>query len=407
VFIRVHLWLRALAAGAFWSTAALVILAAPSCRSAEDTPDNGARETPKQRGSETRPTATSGPASPASRAEVQELKKEAREVIARVIEDFPHSAVPHVMMGAMHARFGNGAEAMKCWEKCLKIDPRHLDAHAAMAVLALDAGQYEQAVKRWRKAMEIDPEVAGGRIGLARALMGLGKAKQAASVLEQELAKSPNQAPARTFLGKAYLVSGQFEKAGEHYKAAIAVQSDYSRAYYGLSMVCARLGRKDQARRYMEKFRKLKARDRAAAVNRKGRYRDVAAVRDLVALAYTEAGVFYRAGGYPIRAEQHWLKAAEFAPTNPVCRAMLGSLYTANLRYAEALRIYEQVVKLSPDSAEYRMRLGTLHVQLGQLDAGMAALERAIELDGDNRQYRKIYQEIRRRKGLPPAEGTR
>jgi len=379
----------------------LVMLSAGSCRRAEDT-DSGGEQRQGARAADTPGPTTSS----ASRAEVEALKKEAYDVIDRLIKDFPHDPTPHVVMGAVHARFGNGAEAMKCWNKCLEMNPRHLDAHAAMAVLALDEGQYEKAARRWRKAIEIDPNVPGGRVGLGRALMGLGKAKEAVAVLEEKIAATPGHLPSLLLLGKAYVVLGELAKAETHYRAAIAIEGDCTPAYYGLSMICTRLGREDQARRHMEKFRKLKAAERDKGVEFRLRYKDEPNVRRLVGLAYAEAGVFYRACGHLLKAERHWLKAAEFDPGNPVCRSMLGTLYTATGRYAQALGMYKQAVKLSPENAEYQMRLGTLHAQLSQFDEALAALKRAIELDGDNRQYRKIYQKIRRKKGLGPEEGT-
>jgi len=172
-------------------------------------------------------------------------------------------------------------------------------------------------------------------------------------------------------------------------------------------MACARLGRNARAREYMEKFRELKSRDRDSEVKGKRTYDDVSAVRQLVALAYTQAGMLYQGNGHLIEAEQHWDKAAALDPKNPICRAMLASLYKRSLRYAEALKMYEQLVKMRPKDAGHHARLGIVYGQLNQFDAALAALERAIELDPDNRQYRTIYQEIRRAKGARPGEGKK
>jgi tetratricopeptide (TPR) repeat protein len=342
-----------------------------------------------------------------SRTTVEALEKEAFDVVARLVERFPQSATPIALMGTVHARFGDGAKAMKWWEKCLEMDPRRADVHASMAKFAFDADQYEQSVKRWKMAMEINPAIRGGRVGMARALMSLGKGKEAALTLEKEIAIAPDQAISQSLLGKAYLGLGQFDKAKKHYRQAVTLKSDYTRAYYGLSMACARLGQDSQAQEHMEKFRKLKAKDRDKAVDGKRNYNDLAAIGQLVALAYTQAGMLYKGAGYPADAEQHWLKAAKLDPKNPICRAMLASLYSRSRRYADALRITEQLVKMSPKIAVHRARRGALHAQLNQLDAALADLERAIELDPDNQQYRDLYQRIRRAKGLPSEEGTK
>ena len=338
---------------------------------------------------------------------MEALEKEAFDVVASLVRTFPQSETPLALMGTVHARFGDGAEAMKCWTKCLEMNPRRADVHASMAKFAFDSGQYEQAAERWRKAMEISPTLRGGRIGLARVLMGLGQGKQAAVMLEEEIQAAPDQAVSQSLLGKAYLGLGQFDKAREHYLRAVTLKPDYTRAYYGLSMACARLGEDSQARGYMEEFRKLKARDRDKAVDGKRKYNDLAAVAQLVALAYTQAGMLHRSAGNPTKAEQHWTKAAELDPKNPICRDMLVSLYLRSRKYADALPVCRQLVTMYPKNARHHAKLGAVHAQLNQLDAALADLERAIELDPDNPQYRDLYQRIRLAKGLSPKEGTK
>lgn len=390
-----------------WSLAVAGILASTSCHRAEDT-SRGASA--RRDGESRRSDASSADARQAPPAAqkpgVKALEAEAVEVIERLMRRFPNRPELLVLMGSVHARFGDADKATKCWEKSLETAPRRADAHASIARVAQGAGRYEQSAERWKKALEIDPAIRGGRVGLARALMGLGKGEQAVSVLLEEIARAPREALPQYILGKAYLELGQFDKAVNCYRTAVELNPEFTRAYYGLSMACARLARDDEAREHMEKFRELKSRDRKKFVDGKRRYDDTAAVGQLVALAYTQAGLFYQSNGCLIEAEQHWLKAAELDPKNPICRTMLASAYKRTLRYAEALRMYRQLVKMSPGNADYHVGLGIMHAQLNQLDAALEALRRAVELDPENRKYRKIHQEIRRKKGLESGEDT-
>jgi len=419
---------------AICSVAALGLFTAGACRRDEEPQDHAqSRQAGKGGGQETRPAdasggpdqASSGPGQgsgdthtkspgaheqvgPEQRATVEALEREALEVSERLVGHFPKSATPLAMMGTMHARFGNSAEAMTWWKKSLEKDPRRADVHASMAQLAFSVGQYEQAAGRWQKALEFGPSRPGVRVGLARALMGLGRLKEAVETLKKEIEASPGQVQAQSFLGKAYLELGELDSAREHYGAAVALQGDYAQAHYGLSMACARLGQTEQARKHLETFRKLRAAERDKEVGHKRAYDDVVRTRQLVALAYTEAGMVYSRGRYEATAERYWRKAADLDPKNPICRTLLASLLARHLKYDEALKICERVVKMSPDNAVFLAKLGIVRAKLNRFDAALSALARAIDLDGDNQKYRDIQKDILRRKAeASSGKGTR
>jgi tetratricopeptide (TPR) repeat protein len=78
----------------------------------------------------------------------------------------------------------------------------------------------------------------------------------------------------------------------------------------------------------------------------------------------------------------HLLQAVQAAfPSDPAVLTGLGVACLRNARYADAVQFFEQVVKLEPGSAAYRVNLATALMDLGDLQGAIQHLNRAIELD--------------------------
>ena len=148
----------------------------------------------------------------------------------------------------------------------------------------------------------------------------------------------------------------------------------------------------------MEKFRTFRAADRDADTGRKRSRRDLASVRRLVALAHTSVGVTYHAKGFLYRAEQHWQRAAELDPKDGTCRLQLAALYRDGGKYGKALPICEQLLQIDPSNAVFHMNLGILLAQMNRIEAALAEVQRAIDLEPHDAKYRRIYQQIQQKK---------
>ena len=83
------------------------------------------------------------------------------------------------------------------------------------------------------------PDVLGK---LAATLMMAGRLNEAITALKEEVRMSPSSSVAHFTLGQVYLQQKEYEQAGASYKAAIQIEPDLARAYYGLARVHSRLG---------------------------------------------------------------------------------------------------------------------------------------------------------------------
>lgn len=117
---------------------------------------------------------------------------------------------------------------------------------------------------RWEEAIaDLEPLVAadpqGPYVNEATLILGvaytrLGRYEEAAQAyqvfLDEELWPQ-RRAMALTNLGETFIARGQLERARELFRSAIATESRYSLAYYGLAVVLDRIGEHRHAREVM------------------------------------------------------------------------------------------------------------------------------------------------------------
>lgn len=318
---------------------------------------------------------------PVSDAAFDDLRHEAVEVVGRLVRAFPDNPHATTVAGLLHNRFGNTAEAVECWERSLQLDPGFAPAYHGMGTVALKSGDYEEAEALLRRALELDPTLADAAVDLANALIRMGRAEEAVAPLVRHTRTSFGTSRRVLYsLGHVYLQLHEYEKAKTHYRAAIEVDPAWTRAYYGLSKACARLGETEQSEAYLEKFKELIDHDLAADIERSRSYDDLASARRIVAYVYTAAGRVYQACSNVREAEVHWLRAAELNPKDTACREELARLYIEGHRVEEALGALENLAEIEPRNSAYHMNIGLVNAMSSRFDAAEKAFNRVREL---------------------------
>ncbi len=372
-----------------------VLLPAESTRSEPDGSTQSAGKTPvPDAGSPDPQSPSASPQTPETPESVEALEAEAFAVVERLTRDFPGETDPIGMMGMLHNRLDDTAEAVKCWQQCLERDPRRADAYGAMGMIALRKQEYQEAADLMRKALGLDPALRGARHVLADALISLGRSQEAVAVLREQVEVSPENSRTFCMLGKAHRQLGEYPEARESYLQAIELDSNCTKAYYGLATALARLGHTDQARQYTEKFRQLKSREDTAHRGRRAEYTDMTWARRVLVLTHTEAGRVYLGHGFLWKAEQHLEKAADLDPTDVACRKELAPLYERTDQHRRAVEVCEQLRGIDPKDAQLHALAGALYTQIGEIDAARDAVRHALELDPDNASYRRLDQRI-------------
>lgn len=330
------------------------------------------------------PAPGSGSSVPQPRGEpvsgIMALKKEELAVVQQLVKEFPESADPLFLLGNVYQAHGNTAEAVKRWEQGLRINPNVATVYHAMAWVALEKGQYEKAVELWRKALTLNPRLPDANGSMARALMGLGRTDEAIEALKRDIVVTPSAGLSHFLLGQEYLQLKRYEEAQECYERALSVQPKLTNAYWGLMQVMTRLGDREKAKRYLARFKKLKAEEQQVLKDQTSTFEDVVVVRAAAAQTYAVAGRCYVEGGDVGKAELLLKRGAALDPKNTPCRMELAALYDRLGKSDEAIALYEETRRIEPGNAGACLALGSLYLRAQRTGAAEKALRKAIEL---------------------------
>lgn len=312
--------------------------------------------------------------------EITALKNEEMELAEKLMTDFLGNANSLMIMGNVWHRYGNAVEALKFYNRVLKINPKRPDVYNVMGEVSMTEGKFEEAIGYWRKALDINPRLPKAHSNIGHALMILGRRDESFAEFEKEIQISPNSGLTYFLLGQAYLQEKEYEKAKENYEKTIKVNPEHANAYYGLATVFTRLGDSDKAKEYSEKFKKLKADSRKDLKGRKLVYDDFVETQKLAALTFIEAAKMYRGIGNSGEAEELLKQAAALDPENVACLLELASVYQKNNQPLKALQLYKKIIEIEPENPAYHFGTGILLARLKQNDEAEKAFRKVISL---------------------------
>ena len=321
---------------------------------------------PDGAGGETKATeATAGLPDPAAPIPTtpESLFEEATRFVDVLTRTYPNVPDALEVKARLLEWLGKSKEAKACWERALQLDPNYAYAHFGLGSVAAKNEDYATAAERLRKAVELNPGYFPARLALGDALLALRRPKDVIDLLEEYSRRDP-RSQGFFLLGQAYAQLQQYEKAKENLEAAVRKYPEYGEAYYRLSTVCARLGQQDQARKYLEQSRKLKAAQRENERVARKQYDDLETARTRIAETYTNAARIYMADGKTHAAERLWRRAADLDGKNVECRQGLAWLCRQEGRIAETIALLEQLAKIDSQNPSYRPEIERLRAAL-------------------------------------------
>ena len=299
-------------------------------------------------------------------ATVAEAVEEGKALSKRLANTFPNTPDAWELRARIRQWLGDSEGAVAAWHRCLELSPRYAYAYLGLASVAYRKDDYAKAVAWYRKALELEPRLDEAQRGLARALLDQGQATEAVEWLQSYVARHGQRASYHVLLAFAYQQLGAWERAREHYEAALQRDPNHTRAAYGAAMACMRLGRPEEGREYLARYRKLLEAEGKARRDEKSSYDDVTAMVEELGGFYTDAARLYFAQGQLSQAEALCRRAAMLCPEQIECRQALALICRRQGRLAEAIQILGDLAKRARAPEVYHLEIGRLELRRGR-----------------------------------------
>ena len=148
-------------------------------------------------------------------------------------------------------------EALKCAEEAVRLAPSSPEASYALSFVLVCTGQAERAMTIARRAIDLNPNFAEAYVMLGQALVMCGDAEGCLEACRQAERSSPRDNRGSWLLntlGHAYFFLGDYEKAIEVSEKSLHQERAFIGSYVTLASTYAQLGRKQEAKRYVDEL---------------------------------------------------------------------------------------------------------------------------------------------------------
>ncbi|HXH27412.1 MAG TPA: tetratricopeptide repeat protein [Candidatus Polarisedimenticolia bacterium] len=266
-------------------------------------------------------------------------------------------------------RDGDFGEAQKAFEQALAADPSRTDLVATLATCYLKNRVTNKAEELLTKHLAQHPDDTAALLVLGRVYIRKGQLDDAAKALRSVLDSDPDNLLAHYNLGFIDYRRRRYEEAERHLRRTLELRPEHPEASYTLGLVYLAQNRLDDA---------IAALQRAIAIDPRH-----------VGAHFNLANALARAGRMKEAEEQQRIyadlsgqgKAAEEVETQIKTSSIKAVRLMLEEKYPEALAEYQQIATRFPDNATLRTRIGMLQLRLGQRDAALQTLRKAVELD--------------------------
>jgi superkiller protein 3 len=306
------------------------------------------------------------PASLAAMARAQVRMEDAPGALAtaqKAVAAGATSAAAQVALGEALIAMGKAAEAEAALRQAIQADPKSALAYSRLARAQLATAKPAEAVASAKKATEVDDKFGEGFaiLGVAMVAQDPKSWSEAIAQAQQGAFLDPDNPHVQNAVGKVFEANGQLEQAAKSYRQALTVDPAYGPARFALIQAELNRGNRDAA---IAEAKKIASAGGASPDIERLIGEDAVRRQD-----YTGSLPFLE-------------RATKALPGNPDGWALLGRAYHATGRYDDAAEAYKKAVELAPQNLNYRSTYGLILGQAGQLEAGLAELQKVTSTPG-------------------------
>ncbi|MFQ5699594.1 MAG: tetratricopeptide repeat protein [Myxococcota bacterium] len=331
------------------------------------------------------------------------LAKEARALLASVLEDNPNSVRGLFTQAKFLLLDGRAEDAIPKLQRVVEEQPS-TNAYLLLGQAYLNLRQFELARSELLRAVQLDANNVAARARLAALYLQMGERELASQEARQALARTPDDPRLQLVLAESLEGQGRMKDAVAVLKS---IRYEGKRGVPILKLQAARLlrtaGAYQDAHQLLDELDAARpgdpkivveqalidlfAQDLDAALERLDRAIQVNPdearlyeMRGRVRMGITQGGKML----YPDEAEADLKRAIELDPDRAEASMQLAQLYTETGRLKDAVASYESAAKLEPGNAGLWVVLGALYEQSGRFEDAMRAYRSSTRIDPHN-----------------------
>jgi len=157
------------------------------------------------------------------------------------------NAIARNNYGVALVQMGKIKKAIPLFIKALEIKPNYAEAQNNLGVAYKKQGRMTEAVSRFQAALRIDPDYVDAKNNLEKVLTIQRETDAVRETLETSLKQHPKDPVLHFKLGSLYRQRQQWDRAINHYQAALSIRPEFVPALNGLATVYAIKGDYDTA----------------------------------------------------------------------------------------------------------------------------------------------------------------
>jgi Flp pilus assembly protein TadD len=145
---------------------------------------------------------------------------------------------------------GQPEEAIKTYQKAIKLEPTYSEAYQQMALAYANLGQFPEAVTAFKEVIRLQPQSGLAHSNLGAAYMKMGRFQEARSSFQEAVRLHPEDAEAHLNLGLALGKLKRDEEAQAEFAQAVKLEPDkknQARALKNLGLANLNLNRLEEA----------------------------------------------------------------------------------------------------------------------------------------------------------------
>ena len=335
--------------------------------------------------------------------------KEALKIYERVLKMSPGDTFLRENIAICYSLMGQFDKAARVLDEGLRTVPDNATLLCSKANLMLVVRKLQEAKELYRQVQQADPENTGSLLGLARISWIQGRPDEAIAKLKEVIKISPGTAGPMAYnqIGGIHLEEGRSQEAWKAFQAALKIDSKNTVAHYNLAVALIAAGKRDEAMKHLQLTLKFNPSALPAMVRlaecylEKGNLRQAADLCER-ALAINPRHVetlgtlalLYRQQGKSEEAQAYYLKAVEelkrLLADNPNNQEIPSQLAKFRQMWRpsplEAIQRYSDILAKEPDNALALRGRATELLHLGRHAESIADYEKALKLLPDDHQ---------------------